>query len=106
MIFTHCAVVADGHFHGLALRGKRLFSHISLVVNVGIIIITVILLVFTRILLGKIFRQLQFMLKSHYNSAEGLNDSFDYSYTTATASIRFAAGFCLTRFNPLSLPKS
>ena len=49
-------VVADGHFHGLALRGKRLFSHISLVVNVGIIIITVIL--FTRILLGKIFRQL------------------------------------------------
>ena len=104
MIFNHCAVVADGHFHGLALRGKRLFSHISLVVKAGIIIITVIL--FTRILLGKIFRQLQFMLKSHYNSAEGLNDSFDYSYTTATASIRFAAGFCLTRFNPLSLPKS
>ena len=56
MIFNHCAVVADGHFHGLALRGKRLFSHISLVVKAGIIIITVIL--FTRILLGKIFRQL------------------------------------------------
>ena len=49
-------VVADGHFHGLALRGKKLFSHISLVVKAGIIIITVIL--FTRILLGKIFRQL------------------------------------------------
>ena len=79
MIFNHCAVVADGHFHGLALRGKRLFSHISLAVKAGIIIITVIL--FTRILLGKIFRQLQFMLKSHYNSAEGLNDSFDYTPT-------------------------
>ena len=56
MILPTVHVVADGHFHGLALRGKRLFSHISLVVNVGIIIITVIL--FTRILLGKIFRQL------------------------------------------------
>ena len=85
-------VVADGHFHGLALRGKRLFSHISLVVNVGIIIITVIL--FTRILMGKIFRQLQHKvyanLKSHHNSAEGLNDSFD-SYVTVLQTLRLAA---------------
>lgn len=61
-------------------------------VNVGIIIITVIL--FTRILMGKIFRQLQHKvyakLKSHHNSAEGLNDSFD-SYVTVLQTLRLAA---------------
>ena len=60
-------------------------------VNVRIIIITVIL--FTRILMGKIFRQLQHKvyanLKSHHNSAEGLNDSFD-SYTVLQT-LRLAA---------------